>query len=61
MYLTTSFVMKLRKCGMDEWMLRWVKNCLNGRAHWVTVNWLPLAGSQSVGVFLRAQFKGKSS
>ena len=23
---------KLRKCGLDEWSVRWVDNCLNGRA-----------------------------
>lgn len=26
------FTGKLRKCGLDEWTVRWTKNWLNGRA-----------------------------
>ena len=26
------FVMKLRKCGIDDWMVRWINNWLTGRA-----------------------------
>lgn len=25
----------LRRCGIDEWTVRWVKNCLDGRAQMV--------------------------
>jgi len=25
-------LVKLRKCGLDEWSVRWIENWLNGRA-----------------------------
>lgn len=35
---------KFRKCGLDEWAERWIKNSLNGRALLLSVA-LNLAGS----------------
>jgi len=29
---------KLRKCGLEEWSVRWIENWLNGRAHRVVVS-----------------------
>ncbi|KAJ7415165.1 RNA-directed DNA polymerase from mobile element jockey-like protein [Pitangus sulphuratus] len=29
---------KLRKCGLDEWTVRWIKNWLNGRAQRVMIS-----------------------
>ena len=39
---------KLRKCGIDEWTLRWIENWLTGRAQGVMINgaessWRPIA------------------
>ena len=31
-------IMKLRKCGIDEWMLRWIENWLTGRAWEVVIS-----------------------
>ncbi|GAB0187549.1 mitochondrial enolase superfamily member 1 [Grus japonensis] len=31
-------VSKLRKCGLDEWSVRWVENWLNGRAQRVVIS-----------------------
>jgi len=30
---------KLRKCGLDEWSVRWIENWLNGRAQRVESSW----------------------
>jgi len=29
---------KLRKCGLDEWSVRWIENWLNGRAQSVVIS-----------------------
>lgn len=29
--ISHALAMKLRKCGIDEWMVRWVENWLTGR------------------------------
>jgi len=29
---------KLRKCGLDEWTVRWTDNCLNGRTQRVVIS-----------------------
>jgi len=29
---------KLRKCGLDEWTVRWIENWLNGRAQRVVIS-----------------------
>ena len=31
-------VMKLRKCGIDEWTVRWIENWLTGRAQRVVIS-----------------------
>ncbi|GAB0186537.1 mitochondrial enolase superfamily member 1 [Grus japonensis] len=41
-------ISKLRKCGLDEWTVRWVENWLNGRAQRVVISsaessWRPAA------------------
>ncbi|GAB0182767.1 mitochondrial enolase superfamily member 1 [Grus japonensis] len=40
---------KLRKCGLDEWTVRWIENWLSGRAQRVVISgtessWRPVAG-----------------
>ncbi|KAJ7400180.1 hypothetical protein BTVI_107629 [Pitangus sulphuratus] len=44
--IASSFV-KLGKCGLDEWTVRWIKNWLNGRAQRVVIrgvesSWRPV-------------------
>jgi len=34
----TVFLGKLRKCGLDEWSLRWTENWLNGRTQRVVTS-----------------------
>jgi len=29
---------KLRKCGLDEWLVRWIENWLNGRTQRVVIS-----------------------
>ena len=43
-------VMKLRKCGIDEWTLKWIDNWLSGRAQRVVISsadvgWRPVTSS----------------
>jgi len=35
---------KLKKCGLDEWSVRWMENWLNGRAQRVASAALSLVG-----------------
>jgi len=29
---------KLRKCGLDEWSVRWIENWLNGRTQRIVIS-----------------------
>jgi len=48
---------KLRKCGLDEWSVRWIENCLNGRTQRVVISdaessWRPVAGPVLFNLFI---------
>ena len=50
-------VIKLRKCGTDEWMVKWIENWLTGRAQRAFISgaesgWRPVISSVPLGSVL---------
>jgi len=48
-----TLIRKLRKCGLDEWAVKWIENWLNGRAQRVVISsaessWRPVTSGDPI-------------
>jgi len=46
-------IIKLRKCGIDEWMMSWFENWLSGRAQSVVIGGAKSSWRPYLAVFLK--------
>jgi len=51
---------KLRKCGLDQWSVKWIENWMNGRAHRVAISSAESSSKPVTSRFPRGQYSAQS-